>query len=161
MSGAADREPAAPPLESKRFEKPTEALGCATLLLSTARPFDRMRFGALARALNGQIHRGHYLFAAQGRRLVGYVGWALCTEEVGRGWAHGRYRPSHEDCLAGDCFVGLTWYGESPRITFFLMRRCRALYPGVKVFGRREYGDGRPPRPMEWVNPVPSSEGSG
>ena len=160
MSGPRDRELVAAVFEAKRFEKESEALGCATLLLSGARPFEGMRFGGLARTLNGQIHRGHYLFAARGRKLVGYAGWALCAEEVGRAWAEGRYHLSHEESVDGNCFVGLTWYGESPRINFFLMRQCRTLYPGVKVFGRREYGDGRPPRPMEWVNPTRGAQAS-
>lgn len=152
--------PAAPPkLQCRQHPVPIVALGNAINLLRTATPFSTYRFGVFSSVLWGQIVRKHYVFTLSGRQLVGYFGWALCDEKVARAWVEEDYVPTHEECLDGDCFVGATFYAKTREVTFFQIRHVRRLYPNVKAFGRRDYGELPGPmggrlRPMNTFNIV-------
>ena len=149
------------PLTAQRFDSDVEALGFAVTLLGQVEPFKTFPFGAQVGTLAGQIHRKHYLFAARGRELVGYAGWALCEEDVARAWSQSAGTPTYEQSLAGDCFVGMTWYADTSQVNRFLVRECRRQYPNCKVFGKRSYADGRETRPIEWFNRIEGVETPG
>lgn len=116
------------------------ALGQAVDLLRRVQPFASYSFGRLSSVLSGEIKRQHYVFTFDGRRPVGYAGWALCDEPIARAWIEERYVPSFAECSGGDSWVGITFYAASKEICLFQARWCRARYPGLKVFGIRDYG---------------------
>jgi hypothetical protein len=105
-------------LVCRRFKNPVFAFGAAVDLLRTHKPFLEAPFGAYASVLRGQIAREHYVFAVQNRMVVGYVGWALCNEDVALAWTQRRHAPKYKECLSGDCWVGLTYYAKSLHATF-------------------------------------------
>jgi hemolysin-activating ACP:hemolysin acyltransferase len=139
VTGQAD----AAPLVCRRFKNPMIAFGAAVDLLRLYKPFRQATFGVYASVLRGQIAREHYVFAVQERLVVGYVGWALCNEEVARAWTERRHTPKYAECLSGDCWVGLTYYASSRHVTFALMGHIKRRYPGYKIYGLRRYQDGR------------------
>ena len=138
---ASQGEPAA--LVCRRFKNPMIAFGAAVDLLRPHKPFSEATFGTYASVLRGQIAREHYVFAVKNKLVVGYVGWALCSEEVARAWTEQRHAPTYAECLSGDCWVGLTYYATSRQVTFALMGHIKRRYPGYEIFGLRRYQDGR------------------
>jgi hypothetical protein len=148
------------PVVCRRFGRPLVAFGAAVDLLRMHKPFSEAKFGTYAAVLRGQIARQHYVFAVQGERAVGYAGWALCSEEIARAWTERRYTPAYAECLAGDSWVGLTYYARSRQITFALMGHIKKRYPGYRIFGLRRYEDGRErflhtgPRPAGGLPPA-------
>ena len=131
------------PLEASRVPNPNEAFGLAVIALSGVPPFSEYDFGAFGQQLFGQIHRGHYLFAVRGDRVLGYVGWGLCEEATARAWLEGERRLSSDDCAGGACVLVMTFLAAAPEVTRFLARECRVAYPDRKVVFAREYTDGR------------------
>ncbi|HJN03869.1 MAG TPA: hypothetical protein QF665_01980 [Alphaproteobacteria bacterium] len=97
----------------------------------------------LHQQLFGQIHRGHYLFAVRGDRILGFMGWGLCDGPVAREWLEGQRQLSSDDCAGGDCVLVMTFLAAAPEVARFLARECRAAHPGRKVVFGREYTDGR------------------
>jgi hypothetical protein len=133
----------APELVCRRFKNPMVAFGAAVDLLRSHKPFKDAAFGTYASVLRGQIAREHYVFAVQGRLVVGYAGWALCSEEIARAWTEQRYTPKYAECLNGDCWVGLSYFATNRHTTFALMGHIKGCYPGFKIYGLRRYQDGR------------------
>ncbi len=127
-------------MDCRQLKDPVYALGCAVNLLRHRKPFASYHFGRLSSVLMGQIRRGHYVFTFDGKRPVGYAGWALCEEAVARAWIESRHVPSFEECNSGNCVVGITFYAETTEACRFMARYCRGLYPDAKVFGIRDYG---------------------
>src|SRR5258706_6359466 len=125
------------------FKNPVFAFGAAVDLLRTHKPFSEAPFGAYASVLRGQIAREHYVFAVQNKLVVGYVGWALCNEDVALAWTQRQHAPKYKECLSGDCWVGLTYYANSRHATFAMMGHIKLRYPGSKSYGLRPYQDGR------------------
>jgi hypothetical protein len=141
-------------LSCRQFDDPVTALGQAVDLLRRVQPFASYSFGKLSSVLSGEIKRQHYIFTFDGRTPVGYAGWALCDELIARAWIEERYVPSFADCSNGDSWVGITFYAASKEICLFQARWCRARYPGLKVFGIRDYG--RRSRRTEVKNAAPT-----
>lgn len=112
-------------------------------LLRSVAPFSNYRFGVFSTVLLSQIRRKHYVLtcAMPEEKPVGYFGWALCEERIAKAWVEDGYVPTHEECMSGDCFVVATFYGATPAVTRFQVRHVRKIYPNVKVYGRRDYGE--------------------
>lgn len=135
-----------------RLPERTYAFGLAIDTLRRHKPFSAFKFGRFATVIKGQIRRGHYVFTFRGDQVVGYAGWALCEESIAKAWIARTYVPKYDECLAGDYWVGITFYAESREVTFFQSRHCRNLYPNVKVAFLRDY-TGRE-RMFETVNRI-------
>jgi hypothetical protein len=141
-------------LSCRQFDDPVVAIGQAVDLLRRVQPFASYTFGRLSSVLSGEIKRQHYVFTFDGETPVGYAGWALCDEPIARAWIEERHVPSFAECSNGDSWVGITFYAASKEICLFQARWCRARYPGLKVFGIRDYG--RQSRRTEVKNAAPT-----
>ncbi len=130
-------------LQCTRHPNQVQALGMAVNLLRNVKPFSAYAFGPFISNLMGQIRRRHYVFTLQGKQVVGYAGWALCDPEIAEAWLERRRMPSYEECVDGECWIGLTFYAASREVCFFQARHIRNLYPGCKVVFRRDYGERR------------------
>ena len=126
----------------RRIPDGDQALGYAVNLLQLHAPFGNMQFKALVSTLIGQVRRRHYVFTVKDDKPVGYGGWALCAEDVAEAWMERRHTPSFAECVDGDCFVGLTWYAATREANAFQSRHLRDLYPGRKVYWRRDLAAG-------------------
>ena len=139
QSGGSD-VPTSLTMHCRQLEDPVLALGQAVNVLRRVEPFASYTFGRLANVLMGEIRRRHYVFTFDAEAPVGYVGWALCDEAIARAWIEERYVPTFAECAAGDSWVGITFYATTKEACLFQARWCRAQYPGLKVFGIRDYG---------------------
>jgi hemolysin-activating ACP:hemolysin acyltransferase len=126
---------------------PHEALGMAVSYLMVDPSFARLSFGHWARVLTGQINRGHYLFVANGKRIVGFAGWALTTADKAEAWLAGR-ELAFGDSMAGPSMVINAWKAETPEAQRFIVDTMRTMHvTGEAVYFKRVYKDGRV-RPM-------------
>ncbi len=142
-------------LQCRQFKNEELALGRALNLVRGVEPFRSYKFGNLSNVLMGQIKRGHYLFTLDEERLVGYVGWALCREDVAKAWVENRGVRSFKECDDGDCWVGITFFAATAQVCRFQARACRQLYPGYVAYGIRDYGPRQ--RSMRTVNRIASA----
>ena len=133
----------AEPLACRRAQSDIVALGIAASMLHHELPFSKLSADKFIGTLQGQIKRQHYVFTFQDQKILGYAGWALCSEEVGRACSEGRPPPTHGESSDGDCVVVLTFHDDTPEVAHYQVRYCRNLKPYSPFFGRREYADGR------------------
>ncbi|MCW9032895.1 MAG: toxin-activating lysine-acyltransferase [Rhodospirillales bacterium] len=143
-------------MKCRKLKEPFQALGVAINVLRRVSPYANYPFGKLSNVLMGQVRRGHYVFTFDDEGTpVGYVGWALCDEEIARKWMEGEYVPSSEECKNGDCGLVVTFYAANKEALLAQTRYCREKYPNIKVFGIRDYGNGD--RLSEVFNRIDSS----
>src|SRR5690348_2398271 len=79
-----------PTFQFRRFTASHEALGVLVDFIATRPPFDEFRAGKLVVALKHQIANGNHVCAFRNETLVGYCGWILITQEMGRLWLANR-----------------------------------------------------------------------
>jgi hemolysin-activating ACP:hemolysin acyltransferase len=140
----------APEFKTFRPQNPCAALGLAVSHLMTKPAFANLRFGDWSRILVGQINRKHYWFAVDGdKRIQGFMGWALTSQEKAEAWVEGRAALSFEDSIEGDCVIFNAWAANTPKVNRFLLGEARKVIAGKStVYFKRFYKDGgvRPAR---------------
>lgn len=134
-------------MDIRQVRDPYMALGIATHFLAHRAPFSRFRAGELLATLDGQIHRKHYLFAFEGPRVVGYLGWALFDEATANHLAATMQPPSNELAArfakSGDVGWVLTAAALTPAALHALAAAAKRLHPVKYVYGVRHGSDGR------------------
>jgi hypothetical protein len=136
--------PITPPLRLFQPPDPAVALGMAANYLMSKPPFANQRFGEWTSVLVGQINRGHYYFAVDGKRVRGFMGWGLTTREKAEAWVEGRRFLSFEDCLYGDCLIFNAWSADSTKVHRFLVDEARKFCSDKHtLYFKRHYKDGR------------------
>lgn len=120
------------------------AFGRAVGHLMSRPAFSAAPFGHVARALAGQVNRGHYVFAERGGAIVGFAGWALVAEPVAEAWLAGERGFDDHEAADGDCVVLNFWQADGPEVSRFLVGRLIAAHPGQRrLYAKRHYPDGR------------------
>ena len=123
---------------------PRVSLGMAVNYLITDPVFARLPFGQWSRVLVGQINRRHFLFAIEGTKVVGFVGWALTTKDKAEAWLTGNRDLEFADSRAGEIVLINAWKASSHTATRFLIDALRPVVRGKEmVYARRFYRDGR------------------
>lgn len=119
------------------------ALGLAVHYLMRQPSFANMLFGHWARTLVGQINRRHYAFVVQGKDVVGFIGWAMTSQEAAEAWLGGTEIDSRA-ATGGDCMIVNAWQANSNEVNSFLFSQLRqaAKKPRL-VYGKRYYSNGR------------------
>jgi len=135
---------AAVELRAVRPKDNRQALGMAVSYLMTDPVFARLPFGQWSRVLVGQINRGHYLFAIEGEKVVGFVGWALTTKEKAEAWLTENRDIGFADSMAGEVVLINGWKASSAQAHRFLVQAMRrAARDKEMVCAKRFYRDGR------------------
>jgi len=117
---------------------PTLALGTALHFVARREPFASFRAADLVSTVNGQVQRGHYRFAVDGQRVLGYVGWALYDADVAARAAAGGHPPPTSAMTQGaDVVWILTAVSTTPAAFVALVRALRAAYPDLRMMGVR------------------------
>jgi len=131
----------------KKLPDPWLALGLAAHFIGGREPFSRFPAGDLVRTLNGQIRRGHYLFAldtaAEPARVVGYLGWALYDNAVADRFIATGVPPADERATEGDVAWILTAAALNRAAFFAMAKAARALYPEHRVIAIRHKAGGK------------------
>ncbi|HZO47106.1 MAG TPA: toxin-activating lysine-acyltransferase [Xanthobacteraceae bacterium] len=128
-----------------RPDSPAAALGRAVSYLMTKPAFAKLQFGDWSRILVGQINRKHFCFAVDGAgQVLGFMGWALASEEHAKAWAKGRRALTFEESLRGDCMVVNAFAAESNAVTRFLVDEARRIAAEkTAIYFKRHYKDGK------------------
>jgi hypothetical protein len=132
--------------EFRRFAPTHEALGVLTDFVATRKPFDQFPAGKLVVALKHQIAHGNHVCAFRGETLVGYCGWLLITQEMGRLWLANRAELRPVPAEQADALAVSVVCAEDPGVVRGLIRQSRKLNIGRRAFFKREYADMRPIR---------------
>lgn len=120
------------------LSNPALALGTALHFVARREPFASFRAADLVSTVNGQVQRGHYRFALEGARVLGYVGWALYDADVAARAAAGGHPPPTPAMTQGaDVVWILTAVSTTPEAFIALVRALRSLYPGARMMGVR------------------------
>ena len=123
---------------------PRVALGMAVSYLMTDPVFARLPFGQWSRVLVGQVNRGHFLFAIEGTKVVGFVGWALTTKDKAEAWLTGNRDLEFADSRAGEIVLINAWKASSPAANRLLLESVRTVSRDkAMVYAKRYYRDGR------------------
>jgi hemolysin-activating ACP:hemolysin acyltransferase len=124
------------------------ALGLAVSHLMTKPAFAALAFGSWSRVLVGQINRGHYHFVAdEAGRVVGFLGWAVTSEQGAESWLAGR-GIGQVAARDGDCMVINAWAADDAAVNHLLLATARRAGQDKRlVYFKRHYRDGRT-RPM-------------
>ena len=143
-SNDAEAAPQGARLRVVRPRDPRVALGMAVNYLMTDPVFARLPFGQWSRVLVGQVNRSHHLFAVEGGRVVGFVGWALTTRDRAEAWVSRSRDISSADSASGEMVLINAWKADTPAVNRFLVRAFRhVIREKEMVYARRFYGDGR------------------
>jgi hemolysin-activating ACP:hemolysin acyltransferase len=131
----------------KSVPDPWLALGLAAHFIGGREPFSRFPAGDLIRTLNGQIRRGHYLFAldtaAEPARVIGYLGWALYDNAVADRFIASGVPPADERATEGDVAWILTAAALDRGAFFAMAKAARKLYPDHRVIAVRHKEGGK------------------
>ncbi len=136
----------ASPYQFRRFAPTHEALGVLIDFVATRKPFDQFAAGKLTIALKHQIAGGNHVCAFRGETLVGYCGWLLITQEMGRLWLAKRAELKPVPVEQADALAVSVVCAEDPGVVRGLIRQSRKLNIGRRAFFKREYTDTRPVR---------------
>lgn len=132
------------PLHAGRLDDDYKALGVAVSLMLTEPSFARLPFGFWSSILVGQIRRKHYIFALEGGKTTGFLGWARTTEDVAERWLTQKSEITFEQSLAGDCILVNAWVAKTPATHQFLREQLRVIGQDARLlYGKRYYKDGR------------------
>lgn len=132
-----------PDLSVRTLASPMTALGVAAHFVARHAPFDSFPAGALMRTLSGEIDRGHYRLALEGRRVVGYLGWALYTTATAERFAATGRPPLDADEPGASVVWVLTAVSARPDALLALYRAVRAAHPGLLLMAMRHKPGGR------------------
>src|ERR1700716_756214 len=140
----------------RRFNPSFEAVGILVDFLSRKAPFDQFRAGPLVTALKYQVANGHHVSAFRGETLIGYCGWLLIASPHGDRCLQDKadltpVPPDRADAIA----LAIVRVDE-PAAVRPLIRACRILEPGKRVFFKRDYVDGAHATRRNTVMNVPS-----
>ena len=121
-----------------------ESYGAVMSLLSRLSGYERAHFGPLARAVLMQIQRGTHLAAFTGNTLIGYVGGLPVDAAKAESWLKGHGTLTVIDVTEfSKAWSVSVFASHDPRVVRQMLRHLRRLYPGVTVYFRRDYADGR------------------
>lgn len=137
------REPE--PLAILRPRDTLATLGMAIHFLAQREPFASFPSKVLATTVDGEIRRGHYLMAFEGRRLVGFIGWVMLSHATAERFARSLVAPAPEEMRGEDVAWILTVGATSRAVLVPLVRAARHLHPHCRVMGVRHRPNG-PPR---------------
>jgi hemolysin-activating ACP:hemolysin acyltransferase len=113
------------------------AVGLAVSFIAAKPPFANYPASRLVSSILGQVQRGHFAFAIREGCVVGYIGWALCTNSVVEAWLVGDQTPASEQCRDGEVVVPIIIVAEDSSALRRLVAFVSKLYPGRPYAGRR------------------------
>jgi hemolysin-activating ACP:hemolysin acyltransferase len=109
------------------------ALGLAAAYVVAHPPFGSYRADKLIGSIAGQVQRRHYAFAVRDGSIVGYLGWALCQQDVADARVEQGHAPTSEQCRQGDVVVIVIAIADDKTALRQLVAYARKLHAG-KVY---------------------------
>lgn len=120
-----------------------QSLAGVIRLVAKYPPFRSYQFGPMTETLARQLREGTNVVAIDQGRLVGYVGWVKTTREGAERWMRGEGVPGASGAEANAIVVTVLVAPER-RSILPMIRMLVDLNPGVPVYRKRSFQDGRP-----------------
>jgi hypothetical protein len=124
-----------------------DAYGMVLDLLSRHAPFAEFRLNQIGTAIREQLKKGQHVAAlTPDNELAGYTGWVFTLAASAELWMRDRgtlkvVSKNH------DAFAVTIVVSTDPKATAAMIRRCKALNPGLRGYFKRSYdGELRPSR---------------
>jgi hypothetical protein len=121
-----------------------DALGAAVDFLVADKIFGAMPSSRLVSLVKHQLAQKCQICALRGKVMIAYCGWVLITKEIGDKWFQGEVGqyglPTAPPDRADAAALTIVRIVE-PNLVLPLMRECRRLHPGKRIYIRRDYGD--------------------
>jgi hypothetical protein len=129
------------PYQLRQFKPSFEAVGILIDFLTRKPPFDRFAAGTLVTTLKYQVTNGFHVSAFRGETLIGYCGWLRIMAGDGALWVREQsdLRPAPND--RADAVALDIVRVDEPEAVRPLIRACRRLEAGKRVFFKRDYLD--------------------
>ena len=126
-------------LQIRRFKASFEALGLVIDFVANDPPFSSFRTAKLLKALKNQLANGYHVAGFEGERLVAYCGWLTTSTAQGEAWLQGNGQLKAIAAPAGDAVALTVVRVLKAGHVMPMIRACRKLNPGKRVFFKREY----------------------
>ena len=144
--------PASDLIECRRLPSSHESVGKVMEFIAGTELFGSMRSKTLFLALTGHIEKGHHVAAFRNHELVGYCGWLTTTEEICRKWLEGAGRLKGVPSAHSDAVVLSIVRLTDGRARLPIIRSCRQLNLGRRVYFRRDGRGGHDSRKSSVFN---------
>ncbi len=120
------------------------SLGLLCDFVSRFQPFDAFEFKQMTVTLRHQLETQCNLVAGYDDEIVGYLGWIRTTQQVAEAWVNdeGPLTATTEEASAVTITVLVA---SSPRLILPMIRHAKAAHPGVHVYWKRQFVDGKRP----------------
>ncbi|NJM31179.1 MAG: hypothetical protein HC855_14780 [Rhizobiales bacterium] len=126
-----------------QLNRPDVALAAAAHFLARARLSYQFGFGPLVLSLDAQVKHNTYLFAFEGVKVVGYLGWAMLDAARAAIFAREGRIPGYDE-TGGDDVVWLLVAGATSKKALDAMLEAgRKRYAGKRIMGVRHKPGGR------------------
>jgi hypothetical protein len=118
------------------------SLGLVCDFVSRFPPFDNFEFKQMTVTLRFQLESQSNLVAGYDDEIVGYLGWIPTTTAIAEAWIsdEGPLIAATEDVSAVAITVLVT---TDPRYVLPLVRSAKAARPGLPVYWKRQFADGK------------------
>ena len=118
-----------------------EAFGLTADFLSRVPPYSGFDLGNFARALRRQLNTAQHVAAIADMKLVGYCGWLKTPTALAEAWVKGEATLTPDE--GADAAALTVVAANDRRILLALIRRARALNPGIRIYFKRDYAGAR------------------
>ena len=131
-------------IEISELPKNPYSFGLIARFLSTHKPFSEFEFGSISKSILFQIQNDSHVVAVKDDQVVGYMGWLRTTEEIARAWQD-ELKPLSPAENPTALAVTILEVNDSSFI-MPIIRYAKKREPGLTVFWKRYYQDGRKPK---------------
>lgn len=120
------------------------SLGLLCDFVSRFPPFDSFEFKQMTVTLRHQLEAQCNLVAGYEDEIVGYLGWIRTTRQIAEAWVadEGPLTAIGDDATAAAVTVLVA---ANPRFILPMIRHAKAAHPGLHVYWKRQFGDGKRP----------------
>jgi hemolysin-activating ACP:hemolysin acyltransferase len=126
-----------------QIKRPDAALAAAAHFLARRSPFDQFGFGAMTLSLDTQIKHNTYLFAVDGPKVVGYIGWIMLDATRAEAFARQNRIPRFDEAGGDDVAWLLVVAATNRDALKHMLAAARRRYPGKRIMGVRYKPDGK------------------
>ena len=129
----------------KTLPRSPMAYGLVVKYIARFEPFTKLEFGPVANSLLYQVMNNCNLGAIRGDDLVAYLGWIRTNDEDAQKWLEGRGN-LQPDALGTAVAINV-FASDDPKNILHMIRYAKKSEPGLTVYWKRFYQDGRQPIP--------------
>jgi hypothetical protein len=134
---------AIPEIIVTQMNQPSAAMAAAAHFLARRAPFDQFGFGPMVLSLDAQIKRGSYVFAIEGQKVVGYLGWIMLDTATALRFAASGRVPDFSETEGHDVVWLLVAGAIGTPALNAMLAAGRKRYAGLRAMGVRHKPGGK------------------